>query len=109
MIFFIFKYVVKVSIVKIVFRYTAKAKSFDSAYKQFKRDIKKGEITSVKTVPSENLKKACQCLKNRWEGVKSERNNNNRNNQRNTKGIEHKKKSISKLDITGKNKRKCGK
>lgn len=109
MIFFTFKYVVKGSIVKVFFSYTAKAKSFDSAYKKFKRDIKEGEIISVKTVPSENLKKGWQCLKNRWGGVKSERNNNNRNNQRNTKGIEHKKKSISKLDITGKNKRKCGK
>lgn len=106
MIFFIFKYVVKVSIVKVFFSYTAKAKSFDSAYKQFKRDIKNGEIISVKILPSENLKKCWKHLKNRWEGVKSERNNNNRNNQRNTKRIEHKKKSISKLDIVGKNKRK---
>ncbi|MBQ4179110.1 MAG: hypothetical protein II598_05155, partial [Elusimicrobia bacterium] len=64
-----FKYVVKGSIVKVFFSYTAKAKSFDSAYKQFKRDIKNGEIISVKILPSENLKKCWKHLKNRWEAV----------------------------------------
>ena len=55
---YVIRYVIKDMKIKTICSYVIEAKDFDSAYKQFKKDIKNGKIISVKIVNLNNLKKS---------------------------------------------------
>ena len=53
---YLFRYVVTGTINKVIYQFTATAKNFETAYKEFKKHNKNCEIISAKIINMQNLK-----------------------------------------------------
>ena len=54
---YVFRYVLKHTNIRTICSYVVETENFDKAYRRFKKEIKDGEITSVKIVNLKNFKK----------------------------------------------------